>query len=183
MSLKLSIPGYHNIYNAMLASAISMEMGVKEKHIKESIEETLGEDMRMKIMNLNGKYVINDCYNANPVSLKSAIDTLKTISDSRKARSVAIIGDMFELGAHSDKYHEDIGRYLSDKNVNVVISLGSKSRKIYECFKNDDTKHISHHFNDKASLIESIKDVLKEGDVVLIKGSRGNSMEDIIKHI
>ncbi len=182
--IKLSIPGFHNIYNAMLAAAVSFELGIDKKMIRDSIEETFTDDCRMEIIREDGKYVINDCYNANPVSFKSAIDTLKIIALTKNARSVAIIGDMFELGRESEKYHEDIGKYLLLNGIDVLIALGDKSRKTYDIYKEEKTSFgRCYYFKDKDTLIKSVKDIIEKGDIVLIKGSRGNLMEDIIKYI
>lgn len=182
--IKLSIPGFHNVYNAVLAAAISFELGVDQKIIKESIEETSAADCRMEIIRENEKYVINDCYNANPVSFKSAIDTLKIIAETKKARSIAVIGDMLELGRESEKYHEDLGRYLLRSGINILIALGDKSKRTYDIYNEEKNSSARcYYFKDKNSLIKSVKDIIEKGDIVLIKGSRGNLMEDIIKYI
>lgn len=182
--LRSPIPGFHNIYNVMLAAAISYEIGIDIKIIKESIKETVPDDLRMEIVEINGKYVINDCYNANPVSFKSSIDTLKLISETKKSRSVAIVGDMFELGNKSDKFHEGLGEYLSANGINILIALGGKAKKTYSVFSdNKNNYNECYYFPDKDSLIKSLKDIIKKGDIVLIKGSRGNLMEDIINYI
>ena len=182
--IKLSIPGFHNIYNAMLAAALSYEIGIDKEIIKKSIEETIPEDFRMEITEINNKYIINDCYNANPVSFKSAIDILKTISEMKKTRSVAIIGDMFELGSKSEKYHEDLGKYLLSSGIDVLIALGEKSEIAYCTYMNEkESLDECYYFADKDSLIKSVKDIIRDEDVILIKGSRGNRMEDIINYI
>jgi UDP-N-acetylmuramoyl-tripeptide--D-alanyl-D-alanine ligase len=95
--INLNIPGYHNIYNSVLAAGLSLHLGIDPSIVKKSINETTPESLRMEIIEKNGKVILNDCYNANPLSVKSAIDSLAVISGKRKMRSVAILGDMLEL--------------------------------------------------------------------------------------
>lgn len=181
---RLAIPGYHNIYNAMMAAALSNEIGIKPETIKNALQETQPDDLRMEICEINGKYIINDCYNANPVSLKSAIDTLKTIAETRNSRSVAILGDMLELGSKSDDYHEEIGRYLLEKGIDLLIVFGDKTKTTYQVFRDiKDSANESYYFKDRDSLASSVKNLLRTGDVILIKGSRSNRMEEIINFI
>src|SRR4030065_2656376 len=90
----LNIPGYHNIYNACCAAAISLYSGISSKAIKEGIESAVLEGSRMEILKKKDRMIINDCYNANPLSVKGAIDTLVLISKRRNTRSVALLGDV-----------------------------------------------------------------------------------------
>ncbi|MDD5659714.1 MAG: UDP-N-acetylmuramoyl-tripeptide--D-alanyl-D-alanine ligase [Actinomycetota bacterium] len=180
----LNIPGYHNVYNALLAASTALYFGVEPEKIKDAIGETTSEALRMEIIEKEGKLILNDCYNANPLSLKSAVDSLSIIAKNQKRRSVAIIGDMLELGRASKEMHEEIGHYLAVKEIDVLIALGEKSAGICGKFSQSvkPCKEI-HYFKKKEHLLLEIEKIIKSGDAVLIKGSRANKMENIIDYI
>ncbi len=188
-NIKLNVPGYHNIYNACCAAAIALYLDIDTETIKKGIEEAVIESSRMGVINKKDRIIIDDCYNANPLSVKRAIDTLSLISKKRNMRSVAIIGDMLELGSKSPALHADIGRYLSEKKVDVLIAVGSLSANIYKGFKNSANLNNSkssrscYYFSNKEELMGEIDDLIKPGDIILIKGSRANKMEDIVNMV
>ncbi len=183
-NIKLNVPGYHNLYNACCAAAIALYLDIDSKTIKEGIEEAIIESSRMEIIKRKGKIIIDDCYNASPLSVKRAVDTLVLISKKRNMRSVAIIGDMLELGSNSSDLHREIGGYLSEKKVDVLIAVGSLAGEICKGFKNNinlnNSKIRYYCFSDKEELSGKIGSLLKDRDLILIKGSRADRMEDII---
>jgi UDP-N-acetylmuramoyl-tripeptide--D-alanyl-D-alanine ligase len=185
-NIKLNVPGYHNIYNACCAAAIALYLGIDTGTIKKGIEDAIIECSRMEVIKRKDKIILDDCYNANPLSVKRAIDTLALISKKRNMRSVAIIGDMLELGSKSPALHTDIGKYLSEKDVDVLIAVGSLSKNICKGFKNcinfnnGKSGKSCYYFNSKEELMEKIDGLVKPGDIILIKGSRANKMEDIM---
>ncbi len=176
--VRLNIPGYHNIYNGCAAAAVSHTLGIDKQDIKMGIEEAAIEGNRMEVFEKDGKIVISDCYNASPLSVSSALDTLTHISKSKSARSVAILSDMLELGKDSALMHYTVGEGVRKKNIDLLLSFGNLAKNICDgCGEN------SFYFKSKQKLLENIGDFLKKGDVVLVKGSRANKMEDIIKRI
>ena len=187
LDIALNIPGYHNLYNACCAAAISLYLNVSKDAIKTGIEEAAASSARMEIVRKKDKIIINDCYNASPISVKEAIDTLVLISEKNNMRSIAILGDMLELGNGSPGFHREIGQYLSKKKVDVLIALGNLAGNIFEGYKKGDNfnkgKNLCFHFRDKKELEGEINNLLKEEDLILIKGSRANKMEDIINLI
>jgi len=184
INISLNIPGYHNIYNACCAAAISFYSGMSGRSIKEGIEGAIIEGSRMEILKKKDRMVINDCYNANPLSMKGAIDSLISISKKRNMRSVAVLGDMLELGIGSDRLHQEIGKYLSGKKVDVLIAVGSLARNIYKGYRKESSLNKNDgsyfYFTSKEKLCKKINDLLEPGDLILVKGSRANKMEDII---
>ena len=185
------VPGYHNIYNACCAAAICSYLGVDKKNIKNGIEVTAAGENRMKIISRSRKIIINDCYNASPLSMKCAIDTLKTVSLNNKFRSVAILADMMELGSGSAGLHLEIGKYLKDKAIDVLIAIGDISKNICigygQAIKAGENKKNAgrilpevYHFKDPGSFAHSARDIIKQGDCILVKGSRANKLEKII---
>ncbi len=183
----LPVAGFHNIYNACAAAAVSLYLNVSSEIIKEGIENSKVEGSRMEIITKGDKVIINDCYNASPLSVRKAIDTLNLISEKNNKRSVAILGDMLELGKESCKLHYEIGNYLLEKNIKVLISFGKLSKNICNgCQDDKDLNKVNcvcYCFNDMEELCGRLNSILIPEDVVLIKGSRANKMERIINFI
>lgn len=194
IEIKLNIPGYHNVYNACCAASICMHLGMEPSVIKEGIENAIVEENRMEVIKKKDKIIIKDCYNANPLSVKRAIDTLNLVALKNNCRSVAILGDMLELGRDSVNLHEEIGKYLKEKNIDVLIACGDFAEYLCRGYKkvgkkNEKTKALKKYsslcfcFRHKNDLNEEIKTILKSKDLILIKGSRANKMENIISFI
>jgi UDP-N-acetylmuramoyl-tripeptide--D-alanyl-D-alanine ligase len=189
--IKLKIPGFHNIYNACCAASIADYLGVSGPDIKNGLEGTSIEENIIHIFNRAGKIIINDCYNANPLSMKRAVDTLKLAASKNSSRSVAVLSDMLELGRDSEKLHFNLGEYIFDSGIDVLITIGKLSGYISEGFKhamlkdpgkNTDKDRI-YHFKDKKNLAAKLAKILNNSDTVLIKGSRANRLETLIDYI
>ena len=129
-------------------------------------------------MKANGMNVIDDCYNANPVSMEAAMDVLS----HAKGRTIAVLGDMLELGDYSEKAHRNCGRYAAENGVDVLFAYGNASS-----FSADEAEKHSlgeiYHYTDELSLAEKLSAFIKEGDAVLFKASRGMKLENIIHYI
>ncbi len=178
--IRLNIPGAHNGINAALAIAACQNIGVSIDEAVRGLEKIKLTDKRLTILENHGIKVINDTYNACPESMKSALNTLINTSGKRK---IAILGDMFELGKESDFYHAEVGKYAASINIDLIIAVGPISESIAKGGrKYMDEKHVLH-FPEKEKLIEQLHTILKEGDVVLVKGSRGMTMEKIVEKI
>ncbi|MCJ7666112.1 MAG: UDP-N-acetylmuramoyl-tripeptide--D-alanyl-D-alanine ligase [Actinobacteria bacterium] len=185
-SVRLNLPGYHNIYNGCLAAGICHYLGASPEKIKSGIEGAVIEKYRMEIINSGDITLINDCYNASPLSTRGAIDTLGLIGEKNRRRCVAILGDMLELGDRADEFHYEIGKYLIEKDIDVLIALGKLAKNIYRGFKENRTdpeKMSCYYFAEKKEFRSNLKNLIKPRDIVLIKGSRANKMEEIISYI
>jgi UDP-N-acetylmuramoyl-tripeptide--D-alanyl-D-alanine ligase len=189
--VKLPVSGIHNIYNACCAAAICSFAGVKPGFIKEGIENAAISGNRMNAFAKGENIIISDCYNANPDSVKCAIDTLKLISAKKNMRSVAILADMYELGHDTGKLHFETGKYLKNSGIDVLVAVGKHSGRIVDGFgqkpgkvpgKSGDLKsrQVSYFFKDAVSLIPELGSIIKKNDVLLIKGSRANKLECLI---
>ncbi len=185
------VPGYHNIYNACCAAAVCSYLGVDKSTIKNGIEGTAAGENRMRIIERGGKIIINDCYNASPLSMKCAIDTLKTVTENNNCRSVAILADMMELGSSSAELHFEIGKYIKEKAIDVLIAIGDISKNICigfgrEIKAGENERNAGrilpqvYHFKDSGSFADAASDIIKPGDCILVKGSRANRLEKII---
>ncbi|MDD5945288.1 MAG: UDP-N-acetylmuramoyl-tripeptide--D-alanyl-D-alanine ligase [Clostridia bacterium] len=125
----ISVPGKHMVYNAMAAAAVGIIDGMETEDIKRGLEGFVPTGMRMERFKLSdGSTLIDDSYNANPVSTKAAIDVLASCDGPK----CAVLGDMFELGEFSDKMHYDVGAYAAQKGIDRIIAIGGASRNIYD---------------------------------------------------
>ncbi len=184
-AMKLGLPGRHNLYNGCLAAAVCHYLGADIAMIKQGIENAKMEGHRMELLECSGITILDDCYNASPLSVRCAIDTLSLMSEKSGRRMVAILGDMLELGSSARGLHYGIGNYCAKKDIDVLIASGKLAKNIYRGFKDEINKaegRSCFHFNDKYELEKSLKDIIEPEDIVLIKGSRANKMEDIISY-
>ncbi len=174
---KINFYGKHNIYNAACAIAGASAFGIKAEELPGSLASVKPYNLRSEIVNINDITLINDCYNANPVSMRAAIDTLSEYPVN--GRRVAVLGDMLELGKDEIKYHEGIGEYLSRKRIDALFATGNLGKHFLNNFKGE----FKAHYDNKDEMIPELKSYLKPGDCVLIKGSRRIALERITEQL
>lgn len=174
------LPGIHNVYNALSAIAVARLFGMEREAIRRGLVEFKPSKMRMDIITTDsGLKIINDAYNANPDSMRAAINVLNSLKSG--GRAVFIAGDMFELGDVSDREHYGIGAYAAEKGVDLLIAVGnfaaSVKRGAVEAGMDSGS---TYAFHDKEEAEACIDKLIKPGDVILVKGSRGMKMEHIV---
>lgn len=176
IKVEIPIPGEHMVGNAMAASLIGYLLNVTMENIKKGIESIQSVGGRVNI--IRGKYtVIDDCYNANPVSMKASLDLLSTA----KGRKIAVIGDMYELGLREKELHMEIGNYASNKS-DYIFSTGSFSEVIKQgCDKSAISMENVNIFENIDDLIYNIKQFVTKGDTILVKASHSMHFEKIVK--
>lgn len=168
--IKTSLSGVHNIKNILAAFAVSYLIENSPKLFNQRLEKST--QVRQKQQKwIRGSLLIDDTYNANPESVKKAIDFL---SNSNK-RKVFIMGDMLELGRYRKKMHADVGQYAKRKKVDVFLGFGELTKYAVSGYGKNGL-----FFNNENDLKKFIKENIKSGDIVLIKGSRGIKMERFI---
>ena len=177
-TIVLSAPGLHNASNAALAVAAAKELGIGLKQAASGLAKLASTDKRLHIIEKQGIKIIDDTYNASPDSMRAAIDVLMSVQGSRK---LAILGDMFELGEEEESHHFEVGEYASQAGVDVVISVGKNAQHIDLGARTRGTKSI--HFDTKEFLTGVLTQWIRPGDVILVKGSRGMAMDEIVKHL
>ena len=171
--------GKHNIYNAMAAILVGLTLGMELEDIKLGLRGFTASKMRLDIFKKNDLTIINDAYNASPDSMKAALDILGRY----EKRRVAILGDMFEMGEHSEYGHRLVGE-SSINNVDVLITVGDMSK-----FISDEAKKLGldsnniYHFKTKELAIESLDSLINKDDAVLVKASRGMKLEEIVEYL
>ncbi len=159
--------GLSNVYNCFMALKVTEKLGIDGERQKKAVKEIEPEKGRMEPIRVNGLLIINDTYNANPVSIKSAIDFISHL----KRKKILILGDMLELGDESNKYHNEIGIYAKEKS-DILLTLGPQAEA-----------YGGTHFDDKDKLVNYLFRILKGEEVVLIKASRAMKFEEIVKKI
>ncbi|MGL5717468.1 MAG: UDP-N-acetylmuramoyl-tripeptide--D-alanyl-D-alanine ligase [Paraclostridium sp.] len=178
---KIYIPtvGKHNIYNAMAAILVGLTLNMELEDIKLGLTTFTASKMRLDIFKSNELTIINDAYNASPDSMKAALDILGRY----EKRRVAILGDMFEMGEHSEYGHRLVGQHAIN-NVDILITIGEMSEYIgQEANKLGLSNEFIHHFKNKEIAIESLDKIIKDKDVVLVKASRGMKLEKIVEYL
>lgn len=189
-AIKLTVPGAHNVCNAVAAAAAAIECGANLQDIKLGLALMSPVKGRLNIHHLNATSIsnsiklIDDTYNANVESIKAAIALLAGYEGQR----ILVLGDMAELGSDARSYHQEVGEYAKEQGINVLLTLGVLSQNTSDAFAiNNDA--ISEHFNDKTLLQQCLIGLLTEqNDIampiqILIKGSRSAHMEYVVNDI
>jgi UDP-N-acetylmuramoyl-tripeptide--D-alanyl-D-alanine ligase len=177
LELTLPIPGRHNILNAVAAVAVAKELGVSNPAIQSGLAEPLLTGKRLHFIEQNGYRLIDDTYNASPTSVKAALDVLTT-TESRH-RKIAVLADMLELGPTAAAIHREIGAYAAEVGVDLLFAYGELAKE-YAHGMNDIVNGRGEYFSNKQALINRLKAYIKPGDFILVKGSRGMKMEEIV---
>ncbi|HPS20024.1 MAG TPA: UDP-N-acetylmuramoyl-tripeptide--D-alanyl-D-alanine ligase [Candidatus Omnitrophota bacterium] len=177
---RIPFDGKHNIYNATAAIAVARYFGVEPEAINERLKTATLPKMRLEKVKINGIVFINDSYNANPVSFESAIETLSDIKT--KGKKWVIAGNMLELGGQSADFHRKLGMRIAARKFDMLVTLGDIAADIAQgaLSAGMDEKKV-YMKNGHAEIYEHIKRTAEPGDVILLKGSRGAKMEEILK--
>ena len=170
--------GIHNVYNALCAMCVGKKMGFTLAEAAGALKNFAPEGMRQNVREVKGYTFIEDCYNANPDSMKASLVTLNTI---KKTRGIAVLGDMLELGDYSDTAHYEVGKIAAQEKTNIVLTFGELSRLIKKGAEENGAE--AYSFNNKSELTSFLKSILKENDTVLFKGSRSMKMEEIFHEL
>jgi UDP-N-acetylmuramoyl-tripeptide--D-alanyl-D-alanine ligase len=179
-NVRLRAVGRHNIYNALAAAAATLAVGTPLETIKYGLDDFAPVAMRSELKVVKGRTVLADYYNANPGSVKAALETLVTLRPG--ARSVAVLGDMLELGSSSAEEHRAIGRTAARLGVDVLIAVGPQAKQMLEGAREAGMpKERLFAARSHAGAAARLAKESKNGDAVLIKGSRGMKMEKILE--
>ncbi|MBU4377084.1 MAG: UDP-N-acetylmuramoyl-tripeptide--D-alanyl-D-alanine ligase [Candidatus Omnitrophica bacterium] len=169
---------HHDIYNALAAISIGALFGIRLARISEALCGYVSLDKRMVRSIIEGIEFIDDTYNSNPLSMSSAIATLSSYNS--KGSKVLVSGDMLELGRKSAYYHGEMGRLVADSGIDKFISVGKLARNSFLAAKKSGMQNI-WFCRTKKEAASVLKKIVKPDDVVLVKGSRGMRMEEVIK--
>jgi UDP-N-acetylmuramoyl-tripeptide--D-alanyl-D-alanine ligase len=172
--ISIGAPGEHNAKNALAATAVGLTLKVPRANIQKALNLFQSAGKRMQVKRTDKIVILNDTYNANPDSTYAALATLRIMAS--KGKKIAVLSDMLELGHQAEGLHQQVGKALALYNVDILFTVGTLSKFIYDAA----FVKTKAHFENKTMLIEHLLNTLGEGDVVLVKGSRGMKMEEVV---
>ncbi|KXY66670.1 UDP-N-acetylmuramoyl-tripeptide--D-alanyl-D-alanine ligase [Bacillus cereus] len=172
--------GKHNILNAIVGIVVGQFYKVPTEKIQEALQQINITQMRFQFLTAKtGFTIINDAWNASPSSMKAAIETLQKLNAYEK--KMIVIGDMLELGKEAKTYHREIGKMLNEESIQYVFTYGALSEIVAEeARKNYHTGKVQS-FDNKDEIAEEVLKIITKNDVVLLKGSRGMALEEIVQ--
>ena len=174
--IEVPVGGEAFVYNSLAAISVGKILKIDIEKIKRGIETFELSKMRLDVIkSKNGYTIINDCYNANYDSMKSALEYLGKIADKRK---IAVLGDMLELGEFSNTLHEKVGEEVIKNNVDVLITVGKEARNIANVAKNK--KIEIYEFESNQDAISKLKKIIKKEDTILVKASNSMNFKEIV---
>jgi UDP-N-acetylmuramoyl-tripeptide--D-alanyl-D-alanine ligase len=176
IEVQLPIHGLSSAKNFLAASAIALEMGLSASQLKSGAKKLKAVDKRLNVKVHDGFILVDDTYNANPLSMKSAFEFISGFEDRKK---VAVLGDMFELGSEALQAHKDLAKSVRKNKIHEVYTLGKWMKNLNGELQNG--KITSRHFKDRSSLADFLANNDFEKSVILVKGSRGMKMEEFVK--
>jgi len=174
VAVRLSAPGRHQGLNALAAAAVGLTFGVAVREIVGALESFTASEKRMAVLDLNGVTVLNDTYNANPDSTVAALETLAAMS--ARGKRIAVLADMLELGGAEAAEHKRVGEAAVRLGIDYVLTYGPRAKEIHRAVHGP----FAAHYDQKNVLAEYLAELITPGDVVLVKGSRGMAMEDVL---
>ena len=175
-SAHIHIPGMHMVYNALAGTCVGLACGLTLDEIKTGIESAQTISGRNNIIHTEKYTIMDDCYNANPVSMKASLDVLS----SALGRKVAILGDMGELGAEEAALHYTVGEHAAKKQIDLLLCVGTLSEEIVKGAKAVNPEMDAYVFSNKEELLDKLSELLKDGDSILIKASHFMQFEKIV---
>ncbi len=174
LAVQLSVSGKHNVTNAVSAIAVGKHFSVPQKKIIDALQKFTPASKRMEIIVRSGITILNDTYNSNPTSVEIALQTLQSMKTN--GRKIIVLGDMFELGTTSKKEHENIGKVIKKMKFQYLFTTGKFSAHTFQAAK----IFFGKHYTAKNELIKYLQSFVQPGDKVLVKGSRGMKMEEVV---
>jgi UDP-N-acetylmuramoyl-tripeptide--D-alanyl-D-alanine ligase len=178
--VRMKVHGTHNVTNALAAAAVGTALNLSGAMIAQGLSRFRPAAMRSQVVTLQGVHFINDCYNANPASMNAA---LQLLAQWRPARDrIAVLGDMLELGAETGRLHRQVGQFLATQGLSRLITCGALGRDIAEGARQGGAASLQiDEVDDAAAAADFLKKILRQGDVVLVKASRGMKMEQVVQ--
>lgn len=169
-------PGAHMVSNALAGAAVGYKLGLTLAEIKAGIENLPFIPGRNHIIRTEKLIILDDCYNANPVSMKASIDVLNMAI----GRKVAILGDMGELGADTKALHRSVGEYAAEQGIDLVCAIGKLSGEMTDGVRSAHSHTEALWFPTKADFLSHAQNVIKNGDNILIKASHGMEFSELV---
>lgn len=163
----ISIPGEHNVYNALAATAVALRLGLTLDEIKAGIKSARTIDGRTNFLKMGDMTVIDDCYNANPVSMKTSVEVLS----HAKGRTIAVLGDMGELGTDEAALHAEVGNAVGEHRIHTLFCTGELAKNYVDAARKANPECDIHYFEDRESMTKELLSYVRENDTILVKAS------------
>lgn len=176
-SAHIPIPGEHMVYNALAGTAVGLTLHLALEEIKAGIESLIPVSGRNNLIHTEKWDILDDCYNANPISMRASLDVLS----KALGRKVAILGDMGELGENEKLLHYNVGCYAADKGVDAVFLVGELSKETARGIEAKNPDITCRHFDTKQELIKALPLLLMKGDSILVKASHFMEFPEIVE--
>lgn len=177
--VRIPIPGEHMVYNALAGTAIGAALGLSTEEIMKGIESIAPVGGRNRQIDTDYFTIIDDCYNANPVSMKASLNVLAKAEN----RQIAILGSMGELGPGSEDMHKEVGAHAAKLEIDLIVCIGAQAKPIGT---GAETVHSPSHvlyYTDKEHFIKESPSILQQKDVILVKASHSNAFEEIVTYL
>ncbi len=175
----IHIPGEHNVMNALAATAVGLKMGLSLDEISKGIDNARTIQGRTNLIHAHDMIIVDDCYNASPLSMKASLKMLS----SAFGRTIAVLGDMGELGTDELMQHREVGISVSENKIDVLFAAGTLAREYVDGALSVNPAQEIHYFEDTLSLLSELKAYVKAGDSILIKASHFMGFDDIVKEM
>lgn len=174
----LPLAGPGNIENALAAWTVCSQFGITIGDFAQAVKTLSPLPMRAELLQVGTLTVLNDCYNANPASMKNALDILTNLASKEKRRPVFICGYMAELGQHTNALHAEMGAAVAQAEVQLLLTVGESAKVVAQSAKDAAKYNLqTKSFADAVSACNNLKKFIKNYDIVLVKGSRINKLE------
>lgn len=175
----IHIPGQHNVYNALCATAVGLELGLDLDMIKAGIEKAKTIAGRTNFIKANDMTIIDDCYNANPVSMKTSLEILS----HAKGRHIAVLGDMGELGSDEAALHYEVGEAVGRYKIHTLFCAGKLAVNYAEAAKKVNPECDVHYFENRDDMLAELKAYVEKGDTILVKASHFMEFTEVVNQI
>lgn len=182
--IELPLAGPGNVENTLAAWAVCSRLGIKARDFAQAVKTAAPPPMRAQLMRIGSLTVLNDCYNANPASMKNALDIIANLSSVENKRAVFICGDMGELGTQTQQLHTQLGDSIAHANVQLLIAVGDTAKiAAMQAKRAAGNNFHCEYFKDTFSVCNNLENLIKNSDIVLVKGSRVAGLEATVEKL
>jgi len=182
--VELPLPGPGNVENALAAWAVCKQFDISVQDFAKAVKSLALTSMRAELLQIGTLTILNDCYNANPASMKNALEILKGIDTTNKRRLVFICGDMAVLGAQSKSLHKELGEHIAKADIDLVLAVGKYSKIAAQSAQANAKKKLQTKcFEDTLTVCNKLHEFIRDYDIILVKGSRTAKLEAAVKKL
>jgi UDP-N-acetylmuramoyl-tripeptide--D-alanyl-D-alanine ligase len=180
----LPLPGPGNVENTVAAWAVCSRFALAIDDFARAVKTFSAVSMRSELLQIGKLMVLNDCYNANPASMKNALETLSHIRSSKKRRPVFICGDMAELGEQTEFFHTELGNSIAQAKVQLLLTVGNLAKITADAAKRAARYNLqTESFDDVSAARDNLAKFIKDDDIILVKGSRIVRLELVVEKL